>query len=75
MDYGLSRLYGVWYVFTYEPTWWTDKDMGYKGVSMGYISRVWITRESTVPKALSRQTVDRVQVGHHNAPSLSTCKF
>ena len=32
MDYGLSRLYGLWYAFPCEPTWWTEKGMGFQGV-------------------------------------------
>jgi hypothetical protein len=40
MGYGLLRLYGLWYVFPCEPTRWTKKVMGYKGVwviwTMGY---------------------------------------
>ena len=40
MGYGLLRLYGLWYAFPCEPTWWTEKAMGYKGVwgiwDMGY---------------------------------------
>ena len=32
MDYGLLQFYGLWYPFFREPTWWTEKGMGYKGV-------------------------------------------
>jgi hypothetical protein len=32
MDYGLSRLYGLWYAFPCEPTWWTEKGMEFQGV-------------------------------------------
>ena len=32
MVYGLLRLYGLWYPFFREPTWWTKNGMGYKGI-------------------------------------------
>ena len=40
MGYGLLQLYGLWSVFPCEPTRWTEKPMGLKGVwgnwAMGY---------------------------------------
>ena len=40
MGYGLLRLYGLWSIFPCEPTRWTEKPMGLKGVwgnwAMGY---------------------------------------
>jgi hypothetical protein len=32
MGYGVLRLYGLWSAFPCEPTWWTEKPMGFKGL-------------------------------------------
>ena len=40
MGYGLLRTYGLWVQILCEPTWWTQKTMGYGSLwvirSMGY---------------------------------------
>ena len=46
MDYGLSRLYGLWCAFPCEPTWWTEKCMGFQGV---WIIKAMDYEGSTVP--------------------------
>jgi hypothetical protein len=64
MDYGLSRLYGLWYAFSCEPTWWTEKGMGFQGVwvikAMDYegvdcISKVSKKVNTAVDESLSKQ--------------------
>jgi hypothetical protein len=40
MGYGLLQTYGLWYVISCKPSWWTAQAMGYKGLwvmrGMGY---------------------------------------
>ena len=33
MGYGLLRYYGLWSAFPCEPTWWTQKGMGYCSIT------------------------------------------